>query len=50
MLNDSVTIAKSNRHDVDTISQKTSIHAILIEKDGGIFDLWLPTKIEGRYV
>ncbi len=50
MLNDSVTIAKSNRHDIDTISQKTSIHAILIEKYGGIFDLWLPTKIEGRYV
>lgn len=29
--------------------QKTSLHAILIEKDGGIAELWLPATVEGKY-
>ena len=50
MFNESVTITKSNQDNKDNTSQNTCLHAILIEKDGGMADLWLPVTIEGRYV
>ena len=34
---------------IDNTSKGTCVHAILVEKDLGMRDIWLPAKIEGKY-
>lgn len=49
MLNGSVTMSKGKQTEQYNTPQRTCIHAILIEKDGGIGELWLPETVEGKY-
>lgn len=49
MDNQSVVRTGDMRPNMDNTTEGTSIHAILIEKDVGMSELWLPTTIEGKY-
>jgi len=49
VLNGSVTVTNGRQNEQYTAPKRTSIHAILIEKDGGIGELWLPATVEGKY-
>lgn len=49
MANETITRSGNNQTIAEGILQKTSLHAILIEKNGGISELWLPETVEGKY-
>lgn len=49
MDNQSVARTGDMRPNIDNTIEETSVHAILIEKDVGMSELWLPTTIEGKY-
>lgn len=48
MLNESTSV-NGNMTTQENPTEEKSIHAILIEKDVGLSELWLPTSIEGKF-
>ncbi|MBE6957141.1 MAG: type VII secretion protein EssC [Ruminococcaceae bacterium] len=49
MPNESGIVIGGNQSAQDGVAQGTGIHAILIEKNGGMGELWLPETFEGKY-
>lgn len=49
MNNQSTILPENQQATIENTAEPTSIHAILIEKDVGMCELWLPTTIEGKY-
>ena len=49
MQKEAAAAANTNLTAADETAQEKCIHAILIEKNVGISELWLPTIVEGRY-
>lgn len=47
--NESATISGGHPSALDHTVQGKCIHAILIDKTGGMSELWLPSTVEGRY-
>ena len=49
MFNESVTMAGNVPDSHNGVMEEKGIHAVLIEKDVGMSELWLPATIEGKY-
>ena len=49
MINEVATVGNGMQTECDSSTEEKSIHAILIEKNVGMSELWLPETIEGKY-
>lgn len=49
MLNESITMGNNMHNALDSVAKNKGIHAVLIEKNGGMSELWLPATVEGKY-
>ena len=49
VLNQTGTMGFGSYDSYDNIPQKSCFHAILVDRDGGISELWLPATVEGKY-